>query len=115
MMSASQPTHQTSTAPAAPTRLPLHVLYPLITHHNRHLVEKLNKKSKNNNVKPFMVKNHLWVFINAQIENPAFDSQVGLRISRFELLGQLQGTLTHKAPGCSVKLRPNYHVHAAAP
>jgi DNA topoisomerase-2 len=39
-------------------------------------VEKLNKKSKANNVKPFMVKNHLWVFINAQIENPAFDSQV---------------------------------------
>jgi DNA gyrase/topoisomerase IV subunit B len=45
----------------------------------RHLVEKLNKKSKNNNVKPFMVKNHLWVFINAQIENPAFDSQVSPR------------------------------------
>jgi DNA gyrase/topoisomerase IV subunit B len=42
----------------------------------RHLVEKLNKKNKNNNVKPFMVKNHLWVFINTQIENPAFDSQV---------------------------------------
>lgn len=41
-------------------------------------MEKLNKKSKNNNVKPFMVKNHLWVFINAQIENPAFDSQVGV-------------------------------------
>jgi hypothetical protein len=45
---------------------------------HRHLVEKLNKKSKANNVKPFMVKNHLWVFINAQIENPAFDSQVSL-------------------------------------
>jgi hypothetical protein len=45
-------------------------------HARRHLVEKLNKKSKANNVKPFMVKNHLWVFINAQIENPAFDSQV---------------------------------------
>jgi len=36
----------------------------------------VNKKSKNNNVKPFMVKNHLWVFINTNIENPAFDSQV---------------------------------------
>jgi hypothetical protein len=42
----------------------------------RYLVEKLNKKNKNNNVKPFMVKNHLWVFINTQVENPAFDSQV---------------------------------------
>jgi hypothetical protein len=45
----------------------------------RHLVEKLNKKSKAANVKPFMVKNHLWVFINTQIENPAFDSQVRAR------------------------------------
>lgn len=44
---------------------------------SRYLVEKLNKKNKNNNVKPFMVKNHLWVFINTQVENPAFDSQVG--------------------------------------
>lgn len=26
--------------------------------------------------RPFMVKNHIWVFVNAQIENPAFDSQV---------------------------------------
>lgn len=36
----------------------------------------MNKKSKAANVKPFMVKNHLWIFVNAQIENPAFDSQV---------------------------------------
>jgi DNA topoisomerase II len=27
-------------------------------------------------VKDFMVKNHLWIFVNCQIENPAFDSQV---------------------------------------
>jgi hypothetical protein len=26
-------------------------------------------------VKPFQVKSHLWVFVNALIENPAFDSQ----------------------------------------
>jgi hypothetical protein len=41
----------------------------------RFLVDKLNKKHKAANVKPFMVKNHLWVFINAAVENPAFDSQ----------------------------------------
>lgn len=40
------------------------------------MCEKLNKKSKNAAVKPFMVKNHLWVFCNSQIVNPAFDSQV---------------------------------------
>lgn len=26
-------------------------------------------------VKPFQVKNHLWVFVNCSIENPSFDSQ----------------------------------------
>jgi DNA topoisomerase-2 len=39
-------------------------------------VEKLAKKHKKANVKPAMVKNHLWVFVNSQIENPAFSSQV---------------------------------------
>lgn len=43
---------------------------------HRHLAEKINKKNKNANVKAFMVKNHVWLFINCQIENPAFDSQV---------------------------------------
>lgn len=42
----------------------------------RYLVEKLAKKHKKANVKPAMVKNHLWVFVNSQIENPAFSSQV---------------------------------------
>lgn len=26
-------------------------------------------------IKPFQIKNHLWVFINCLVENPAFDSQ----------------------------------------
>ena len=41
----------------------------------RYMCDKLNKKSKNAQVKPFMVKTHLWVFANTQIVNPAFDSQ----------------------------------------
>jgi hypothetical protein len=52
----------------------------------RGLVEKINKKNKHANVKPFMVKNHLWVFINCSIENPAFDSQVLLHGHCFRLL-----------------------------
>ena len=36
----------------------------------------INKKDKKANVKPFMAKNYLWVFVNCLIENPAFDSQV---------------------------------------
>ena len=37
--------------------------------------EKIQKKDKNLNVKPFQIKAHLWVFVNALIINPTFDSQ----------------------------------------
>ena len=40
------------------------------------LLEKIKKKEKScKNLKATHVKNHLWVFVNALIENPAFDSQ----------------------------------------
>lgn len=44
------------------------------------IVEKLMAAVKRKNkggieVKPFQIKNHLWVFINCLIENPTFDSQ----------------------------------------
>ena len=40
------------------------------------LLEKIQKKEKSTkNMKAHHVKNHLWVFVNAMIENPAFDSQ----------------------------------------
>lgn len=42
----------------------------------RSLSETLTKKNKGSNVKAFMVKNYLSVFVNCMIENPAFDSQV---------------------------------------
>jgi DNA topoisomerase-2 len=40
-----------------------------------HVMSKVNKKKKDANVKAHTVKNHLWVFVNALIDNPAFDSQ----------------------------------------
>ncbi|ESR52318.1 hypothetical protein CICLE_v10030505mg [Citrus x clementina] len=40
-----------------------------------HVMAVVNKKNKNANVKAHNVKNHLWVFVNALIDNPAFDSQ----------------------------------------
>ncbi|KAH6759755.1 topoisomerase II [Perilla frutescens var. frutescens] len=43
-----------------------------------HLVTVMNNKNKKNksfDLKPHNVKNHLWVFVNALIDNPAFDSQ----------------------------------------
>jgi DNA topoisomerase-2 len=43
----------------------------------RYSIEKLSKKTtKTAAIKPAMVKNHLWVFLNCNAENPAFDSQV---------------------------------------
>ncbi|KAL4629674.1 DNA topoisomerase 2-beta [Arapaima gigas] len=40
------------------------------------LLEVVKKKNKAGvSVKPFQVKNHMWVFVNALIENPTFDSQ----------------------------------------
>lgn len=39
------------------------------------VVEFAKKKNSKLALKPFQVKNHLWVFVNCLIENPAFDSQ----------------------------------------
>ncbi|EGR31961.1 topoisomerase ii beta 180kda, putative [Ichthyophthirius multifiliis] len=40
------------------------------------LLEKLKSKQKgSSNIKQFQIKNHIWIFINALIENPSFDSQ----------------------------------------
>ena len=44
----------------------------------RYVVEAILKKNKKANIKPYMVKNHLRVFVNARINNPTFDSQVSL-------------------------------------
>ncbi|EMR11038.1 hypothetical protein PNEG_00635 [Pneumocystis murina B123] len=39
------------------------------------LIEAVKKKNKSAPIKPFQIKNHIWIFINCLIENPAFDSQ----------------------------------------
>ncbi|XP_076941033.1 DNA topoisomerase 2-like [Bidens hawaiensis] len=40
-----------------------------------HLVAVVKKQNKHANLKAHNVKNYLWVFVNALIDNPAFDSQ----------------------------------------
>lgn len=40
-----------------------------------HLLEIIKKKNKNLNIKPFNIRQHLWIFVNCLIENPSFDSQ----------------------------------------
>ncbi|XP_024944592.1 DNA topoisomerase 2 isoform X2 [Cephus cinctus] len=42
----------------------------------KQLTETIKKKNKGGvAVKPFQIKNHLWVFVNCLINNPTFDSQ----------------------------------------
>ncbi|GJQ70860.1 Top2 [Trypoxylus dichotomus] len=42
----------------------------------KQLIEVIKKKNKGGvNIKPFQVKNHMWVFVNCLIVNPTFDSQ----------------------------------------
>ncbi|GLT73663.1 hypothetical protein SLA2020_455040 [Shorea laevis] len=42
---------------------------------SNYVMNVVNKKNKTAYVKAHNVKNHLWVFVNALIDNPAFDSQ----------------------------------------
>lgn len=39
------------------------------------LIAQIQKKNKGATVKPAQIKNHMWIFVNALIENPTFDSQ----------------------------------------
>ncbi|EIW70432.1 hypothetical protein TREMEDRAFT_43154 [Tremella mesenterica DSM 1558] len=39
------------------------------------LMDQIKKKNKAAPVKAFQIKNHMWIFVNALVENPAFDSQ----------------------------------------
>ncbi|KAL0111447.1 hypothetical protein PUN28_012974 [Cardiocondyla obscurior] len=42
----------------------------------KQLIETLKKKNKAGvTIKPFQIKNHIWIFINCLINNPTFDSQ----------------------------------------
>ena len=42
----------------------------------KRLEEVVNKKNKGGlKVKAHQIKNHCWIFVKSQIENPAFDSQ----------------------------------------
>ena len=74
-------------------------------------------KGKKTNVKPFMVKNYLSVFITCMIENPAFDSQVRCPLLQIHVLKPhsacaLLTFAAHRttvaalpAPSCSVMLQ----------
>ena len=39
------------------------------------ILAHITKKNKGATVKPAQIKNHMWIFVNALIENPTFDGQ----------------------------------------
>lgn len=42
----------------------------------KQLLETLKKKNKGGiAIKPFQIKNHMWIFVNCLVNNPTFDSQ----------------------------------------
>jgi DNA topoisomerase-2 len=41
----------------------------------KNLITAIGKKNKGAAVKAPQIKNHMWIFVNALIENPTFDSQ----------------------------------------
>ncbi|EKM83675.1 hypothetical protein AGABI1DRAFT_117173 [Agaricus bisporus var. burnettii JB137-S8] len=51
-----------------------HVNY-IADHLSKHIMTAVSKKNKGAPVKPFQIRNHMWLFVNALIENPMFDGQ----------------------------------------
>ena len=72
----------------------------------KYLCDLVNKKNKQVNVKPFMVKNYLWVFVNCLVENPAFDSQtkdtLTLRAGAFGSKCDLGDALLKRVANCGI-------------
>ncbi|XP_078475411.1 DNA topoisomerase 2-alpha-like isoform X1 [Lampetra planeri] len=71
------------------------------------LIEVVKKKNKAGVlVKPFQVKNHIWLFVNCLVENPTFDSQtkenMTLQHKRFGSTCQLSEKFTKAATNCGI-------------
>ncbi|XP_051522968.1 DNA topoisomerase 2-alpha-like isoform X2 [Myxocyprinus asiaticus] len=71
------------------------------------LIEVVKKKNKAGvAVKPFQVKNHMWLFVNCLIENPSFDSQtkenMTLQQKSFGSTCSLSDKFIKQANGCGI-------------
>ncbi|XP_015240259.1 PREDICTED: DNA topoisomerase 2-alpha-like [Cyprinodon variegatus] len=71
------------------------------------LIEVVKKKNKAGvTVKPFQVKNHMWLFVNCLIENPTFDSQtkenMTLQQKSFGSTCPLSDKFIKQATGCGI-------------
>ncbi|KAJ6660677.1 hypothetical protein lerEdw1_017674 [Lerista edwardsae] len=71
------------------------------------LIDVVKKKNKGGvGVKPFQVKNHMWVFVNCLVENPTFDSQtkenMTLQAKSFGSTCKLSEKFIKGAVGCGI-------------
>ncbi|GMT15036.1 hypothetical protein PFISCL1PPCAC_6333, partial [Pristionchus fissidentatus] len=72
------------------------------------LIETIKKKVGKSTVqvKPFQVKNHMWVFVNSLIENPTFDSQtketMTLQAKSFGSKGEVSDKFAKQAQACGI-------------
>ncbi|XP_078465385.1 DNA topoisomerase 2-alpha-like [Lampetra planeri] len=71
------------------------------------LIETVKKKNKAGiAVKPFQVKNHMWIFVNCLVENPTFDSQtkenMTLQHKKFGSTCSLSEKFIKSAMGCGI-------------
>ena len=69
---------------------------------SKSLLAAIAKKNKGAVVKPVQIKNHMWLFVNALIENPTFDSQtketMTLTASKFGTKPTLSEDFMKKGP-----------------
>uniref|UniRef100_A0A0N4ZG69 DNA topoisomerase 2 n=1 Tax=Parastrongyloides trichosuri TaxID=131310 RepID=A0A0N4ZG69_PARTI len=74
------------------------------------LIDTIKKKAggakSGVNVKPFQIKNHMWVFVNCLIENPTFDSQtkenMTLQAKSFGSKGEMTEKFYKEALKCGI-------------
>ncbi|XP_066443442.1 DNA topoisomerase 2-alpha [Eleutherodactylus coqui] len=71
------------------------------------IIDVVKKKNKGGvSVKPFQVKNHMWLFVNSLIENPTFDSQtkenMTLQLKSFGSKCVLSDKFIKAATGCGI-------------
>lgn len=70
------------------------------------LQEEVSRKHRSSTLKPHHIRNHIWIFVNAMIENPSFDSQtkenLTSRVSSFGSSCELSDLFIRKVFKCGV-------------
>ncbi|XP_002737286.1 DNA topoisomerase 2-alpha [Saccoglossus kowalevskii] len=71
------------------------------------VIDVVKKKNKGGiNIRPFQIKNHIWVFVNCLVENPTFDSQtkenMTLQVKKFGSVCKLSDKFIKQTLTCGI-------------